>query len=155
MKNEKKILAKNRKAYHDYQIIDSYEAGMVLTGPEVKSIKQGTSSLKESYAGIKDEEAYVYNLHIAPYEKSRLDEQESRRNRKLLLHKKEILKLHDKLAEKGLTLVPLQIYIKNGKIKLEIGLAKGKTLFDKRKTIIEKTVKREIDKEVRERQKNM
>lgn len=153
MKFEKKILANNKKAFHDYHIDDKYEAGIVLTGPEVKSIKQGTASLKESYARIRDGEAFVFSMHIAPYEKSRLDEQQSRRERKLLLHKKEISKLDAKLAEKGLTLVPLQLYLKNGKIKLELGLAKGKTVHDKRKTIAEKTVKREIDKELRQRQK--
>lgn len=150
----KKIIAKNKKAYHDFEVFDTYEAGIVLTGPEVKSIREGNISLKESHAGIKDEEAFVFNMHVAQYKQARV-EHDSKRARKLLLHKGEIRRLQGKLAQKGLTLVPLQIYMVDGKIKLEIGLAKGKTLYDKRKTIAEKTAKREIERETRQRQKSL
>lgn len=142
----------NRRAYHDYHILETLEAGMVLAGSEVKSLRGGTASMSDCYVRVDDGEAWVINLHIPPYDKSR-DELESKRPRKLLLHKAEINKLIGKVKEKGLTLVPLKLYFKRGRAKLEIGLAKGKALHDKRKTIAERQSKRDIERELKEKYK--
>jgi SsrA-binding protein len=149
---DKKIIATNKKAFHDYHILEKYEAGVSLTGAEVKSIRQGQVSLRESFARISDGEAYLYSMHIAPYEKT-ADRTDTKRTRKLLLHKKEINKIAGKMSEKGYTLISTQLYFRNGKVKLELGLAKGKTLYDKRRTIAEKTANREIEKAFRFEQK--
>lgn len=148
--NEKtyiKTIAVNKKARHDYHIDDEFEAGIVLVGTEVKSIREGRVSFKDSYADIKRNEIFLRNLHISPYSFAYYDNHESLRTRKLLLHKQEIKKLIIKVREKGYTIIPLKIYFKNNKIKVKIGLAKGKKLYDKRESIKEKDVKRDLDRE--------
>ena len=122
----------NRKARFDYEILDTYEVGIVLTGTEIKSIKNGKANLKDSYAIIRNNEMFLLNMHISPYEQGNIFNHEETRTRKLLLHKKEILKIRDKITLEGITLVPLKLYIKNGRAKIELGLAKGKKNFDKR-----------------------
>jgi SsrA-binding protein len=134
-KNRKKIVAENRKARHDYFIEDEYEAGLVLLGTEVKSLRQGRVNLKDSYARIKDGEVYVYQIHIGPYPFAYYGNHDPLRPRKLLLHKREIKRLYGKVNEKGHTLVPLRIYFKDGKVKLTLALAKGKRQYDKREAI--------------------
>ncbi|MBW2011534.1 MAG: SsrA-binding protein SmpB, partial [Deltaproteobacteria bacterium] len=131
----KKIVAENRKARHDYYIEDQFEAGMVLVGTEVKSLRDGRANLKDSYAKIKNGEVFVYQMHIGPYPFAYHENHDPLRPRKLLLHKYEIKKLYSKVNEKGLSLIPLSVYFKNGKVKMIIGLAKGKRLYDKRETI--------------------
>ena len=124
----------NRKARYDYEISDTYEAGIELTGNEIKSVRKGSVNLKDSYIIIKNSEAYILNMHITNYDKAVFKEEETR-TRKLLLHKEEILKLNDKISIKGFTIVPLRLYFKNGKAKLEIGVAKGKHTYDKKESI--------------------
>ena len=135
----------NRKAKYDYEIHDTYEVGIVLTGNEIKSVRKGSVNLKDSYVIIKNSEAYILNMHITNYDKSYINEDETR-TRKLLLHKDEILKINDKISIKGFTLVPLRLYFKNGKAKLEIGVAKGKHTYDKKESIKERDIKRDTDK---------
>jgi SsrA-binding protein len=135
----------NRKAKYDYEIHDTYEVGIVLTGNEIKSVRKGSVNLKDSYVIIKNSEAYILNMHITNYDKSYINEDETR-TRKLLLHKDEILKINDKISIKGFTLVPLKLYFKNGKAKLEIGVAKGKHTYDKKESIKERDIKRDTDK---------
>ena len=142
-----KLIATNKKARHDYHIDDEYEAGIVLVGSEVKSIREGRVSFKDSYADIKNGEVFLRQLHISPYKYAYNDNHEAMRSRKLLLHNYEIRKLIGKIKEKGYTLVPLKIYFKDDKIKVLIGLAKGKKLYDKRETIKERDVKRELDRQ--------
>ncbi len=142
-----KTIAVNKKARHDYHIDDEFEAGIVLVGTEVKSIREGRVSFKDSYADIKKDEVFLRNLHISPYSFAYYDNHESLRTRKLLLHKQEINKLIVKVKERGYTIIPLKIYFKNNKIKVKIGLAKGKKLYDKRESIKEKDVKRDLDRE--------
>lgn len=151
--NSEKIIATNKKAYHDFAISEEYEAGISLLGAEVKSIRQGKVSLKESYIRIKDGEAVIDNMHIAEFKEAAGQKIDVKRGRRLLLHKREISKIAGKVSQKGLTVVPLKIYLKHGKIKIQIGLAKGKTLYDKRRTIAEKTSNREIEKAFRQSQK--
>lgn len=139
----------NRKAKFDYQIFDTYEAGIVLTGTEIKSIRQGNCNIKDSYVIIKNNEAYVINMHISPYEEGNIFNHEETRTRKLLLHKKEILKLNDKLKISGYTIVPLKIYFNKNKAKMLIGLAKGKKNYDKRESLKEKDMKREMEKQIK------
>ena len=139
----------NRKARFDYQIFDTYEAGIVLTGTEIKSIRQGNCNIKDSYVIIKNNEAYVINMHISPYEEGNIFNHEETRTRKLLLHKKEILKLNDKLKISGYTIVPLKIYFNKNKAKMLIGLAKGKKNYDKRESLKEKDMKREMEKQIK------
>ena len=134
-KEKQKLIANNKKAYHDYFIEESYEAGIALHGTEVKSMRQGKCSIKESFIRIENGEVYVYGMHVSPYEKGNIFNKDPLRVKKLLLHKYEINKLSGKVAEKGLTLVPLQVYFKEGKVKVEIGLARGKKLYDKRQDI--------------------
>ena len=135
----------NRKAKYDYEIHDTYEVGIVLTGNEIKSVRKGSVNLKDSYVIIKNSEAYILNMHITNYDKSYINEDETR-TRKLLLHKDEILKINDKVSIKGFTIVPLKLYFKNGKAKLEIGVAKGKHTYDKKESIKERDIKRDTDK---------
>ena len=140
----------NRKARYDYEISDTYEVGIVLTGNEIKSVRKGSVNLKDSYIIIKNSEAYILNMHITNYDKAVFKEEETR-TRKLLLHKDEILKINDKVSIKGFTLVPLRLYFKNGKAKLEKGVAKGKHTFDKKESIKERDIKRDTDKALKER----
>lgn len=142
-----KLLSNNKKAYYDYFIEDKWEAGIELFGTEVKSIRMGKVSIKESYIKIEKGEVFVYNMHVSPYEKGNIFNRDPIRVRKLLLHRAEINKLTGKTAEQGYTIVPLQVYIKNGLCKVEIGLAKGKKLYDKRDSIAKKDVRREHERD--------
>jgi SsrA-binding protein len=144
-----KLIASNRKAYHDYFILDKLEAGIALFGTEVKSSREGRVNLKDSYATIKGGEAFLLNCHISPYSHGNRENHEPTRTRKLLLHRKEIRKLIGKTQEKGLTLVPLRFYLKRGKIKVELGVARGKKNYDKRETERRKEVDRETRKAVK------
>ena len=144
-----KIIATNRKAYHDYFIQETYEAGISLLGTEVKSLREGRSNLKESYAIIKDSEAFLLNCHISPYSHGNIQNHEPSRTRKLLLHKKEIDRLWGNISQKGLTLIPLKIYFKRGRAKVELGLGKGKRQYEKRATIKEKEARREIERHLK------
>ena len=146
-KEELKLVANNKKAYHDYFIEDKYEAGIVLHGTEVKSLRMGKCSIKESFIRIENGEIYAYGMHISPYEKGNIFNKDPLRVKKLLLHKCEISKLAGKLAEQGYTLVPLQVYFSKGKAKMEIGLAKGKKLYDKRQDIAKKDQRRENERD--------
>lgn len=146
-KEELKLVANNKKAYHDYFIEDKYEAGIALHGTEVKSLRMGKCSIKESFIRIENGEMFVYGMHISPYEKGNIFNKDPLRVKKLLLHKYEINKLAGKLAEQGYTLVPLQVYFSNGKAKMEIGLAKGKKLYDKRQDIAKKDQRRENERD--------
>lgn len=146
-----KIIATNRKAYHDFHIDETYEAGISLLGTEVKSLREGKANLKESYAIIKDNEVFLMNCHISPYSHGNIQNHEPLRTRKLLLHRKEIHKLWVKVSQKGLTIVPLKLYFKEGKAKVEIGVARGKRQYEKRATIKEKEVKREIERHLKSR----
>ena len=142
-----KLVANNKKAYHDYFIEDKYEAGISLNGTEVKSLRMGKCSIKESFIRIENGEVFIYGMHISPYEKGNIFNKDPLRVRKLLLHKNEINKMMGKIAEKGYTLVPLQVYFKGSLAKIEIGLAKGKKLYDKRQDIAKKDQRREAEKE--------
>ncbi len=146
-KDELKLVANNKKAYHDFFIDEKYEAGIELHGTEVKSIRMGKCSIKESFIRIEKGEVFVYGMHVSPYEKGNIFNKDPLRVKKLLLHKAEINKLAGKVAEKGYTLVPLQVYLTRGKVKVEIGLARGKKLYDKRQDIAKKDMKREAEKE--------
>ncbi len=147
MKESIKLIANNKKARFDYFIEDSYEAGICLAGTEVKSLRMGRCSVKESFVRIEKGEVFIYNMHISPYEKGNIFNKDPLRVRKLMLHKYQINKLQGQLNEKGYTLVPLQVYFKNGRVKVEIGLAKGKKLYDKRQDIAKKDQRREAEKE--------
>ena len=142
-----KLIANNKKAFHDYFIDEKYEAGIVLHGTEVKSMRMGKCSIKESFVRIEKNEVWVYGMHISPYEKGNLFNRDPLRPKKLLMHKEEIRKLVGKIAEKGFTLVPLQVYFKDGRAKVELGLARGKKLYDKRQDIAKKDQRREAEKE--------
>ena len=142
-----KLVANNKKAYHDYFIDEKYEAGIELFGTEVKSIRMGKCSVKEAFVKIDRGEVYVCGMHISPYEKGNIFNKDPLRVRRLLLHKYEIMKLNGKIAEKGYTLVPLQVYFKDGKAKMEIGLCRGKKLYDKRQDIAKKDARRESERE--------
>ena len=142
-----KLIANNKKARHDYFIEDTYEAGIVLHGTEVKSLRQGHCSIKEAFVRVDNGEVIVYGMHISPYEKGNIFNKDPLRPKKLMLHKQEINKLIGKIKEKGLTLVPLQVYFKGGLVKVEIGLARGKKLYDKRDDIAKRDVKREHERE--------
>jgi len=144
-----KIIAKNRKAYHDYHIEETFEAGISLVGTEVKSLREGRANLKESYVIIKNNEAFLFGCHISPYTHGNIQNHEPLRTRKLLLHRKEIDKLWGSVSQKGLALVPLKLYFKGGKAKLEIGLAKGKKQYEKRDTIKEREANREIERHMK------
>ena len=142
-----KLVANNKKAYHDYFIEEKYEAGLVLHCTEVKSMRLGKCSIKESFVRIENNEVWVYGMHISPYEKGNIFNRDPLRPKKLLMHKAQIRKLVGQLAEKGFTLVPLQVYFKDGRAKVEIGLARGKKLYDKRQDIAKKDQRREAEKE--------
>ena len=145
-----KLVANNNKAYHDFFIDDKYETGIELFGTEVKSIRMGKCSIKESFVRIEKGEVYIYGMHINPYEKGNIFNKDPLRVRKLLLHKTEINKLAAKIAEKGYTLVPLQVYFKGSLVKVEIGLARGKKLYDKRDDIAKKDQRREVEREFKQ-----
>ncbi len=146
-KETMKLVANNKKAYHDYFVDEKIEAGLVLHGTEVKSLRMGKCSIKESFIRIENGEMFVYGMHISPYEKGNIFNKDPLRTKKLLLHKSEINKLTGKIKEKGFTIVPLQVYFKDGKAKMEIGLCHGKKLYDKRADIAKKDMKREAEKE--------
>ncbi|MCR4813344.1 MAG: SsrA-binding protein SmpB [Lachnospiraceae bacterium] len=151
MKAEKKLIANNKKVFHDYFIEETYEAGIVLHGTEVKSLRMGKCSIKESFLRIENGEMFIYGMHISPYEKGNIFNKDPLRTRKLLLHKSEIMKLVGKVKEKGFTLVPIEVYFTDGKAKIQIGLAKGKKLYDKREDIAKKDLKREAEREFKAR----
>ena len=149
-KDHIKLIAENRKARRDYFIVDEYEAGLVLKGTEVKSLRQGRANLKDSYARIKDGEVFVYQMHIAPYPFAYYDNHDPLRPRKLLLHKQEIKRLYGKVNEKGHSLVPLRLYFKGGKVKVLLALAKGKRKYDKREAIKRRDEQRDLEREIKE-----
>ena len=146
---DKKVISTNRKAFHDYLIFEKYDAGIVLTGTEIKSIRKGTFNLKDSFAKIEDGEVFLYNMHISPYEHGNRFNHEPERVRKLLLKKQEIVKMLGKIKKENYTIVPLELYLSHGFAKIEIGLAKGKKLYDKREAIAKKTQERDIARGVR------
>lgn len=150
-KEAQKLIANNKKAYHDFFIDETYECGIALHGTEVKSMRMGKCSIKEAFVRIEDGEVFVYGMHVSPYEKGNIFNKDPLRVKKLLLHKYEINKLLGKIKEKGYTLVPLQVYFKDGKVKVEIGLARGKKLYDKREAIAKKDQRREAEKEFKVR----
>ena len=153
MKDSVKLVANNKKSWHDYFIDDKIECGIELFGTEVKSIRMGHCSIKEAFVRIDKGEVYVYGMHINPYEKGNIFNKDPLRPRKLLLHRSEIDKLEGKIREKGITLVPLQVYFKGSLVKVEIGLARGKKLYDKRADIAKKDQRREVEREYKERLK--
>ena len=146
-----KPIAKNSKAFHDYFVEEKYETGVVLSGTEVKSIRQGGANLKDSWCQVKDGELWLYGVHISPYEKGNIFNKDPRRVRKLLVHRREILKLHMATQRDGLTLVPLSLYFKGPRVKVEVGLCKGKKLYDKRQAAAERDARRDIDRAMKDR----
>lgn len=146
-----KLVAKNSKAFHDYFIEERFEAGIALAGTEVKSIRQGTVNLKDSFCLIKDGQMQVLGMHISPYEKGNIFNKDPLRSRQLLMHRLEIMRLFAKVKQDGYSLIPLSVYFKDSKVKLEIGLAKGKKLYDKRETAAAKDAKREMDRTIKSR----
>ena len=146
-KTEGRLIANNKKAYHDYFILEKYEAGIVLHGTEVKSLRMGKCSVKEAFIRIENGEMFIYGTHISPYEKGNIFNKDPLRVRKLLLHKKEIDKIYGKMREKGITVVPLRVYFSDSLVKVEIGLANGKKLYDKREDIAKKDQRREAQRE--------
>ena len=146
-----KLIANNKKAYHDYFIEDTYEAGISLHGTEVKSLRMGKCSVKESFVRIENGEVFIYGMHISPYEKGNIFNKDPMRVKKLLMHRYEINKIEGKIAEKGYTLVPLIVYFKGSLVKVSIGLAKGKKLYDKRQDIAKKDMRREAEREFKVR----
>ncbi len=149
-----KVISTNRKARHDYHIEEAYEAGIVLTGTEVKSVRNARVNLKDSYAKVEGNELFLYNMHISPYEQGNRFNHDPLRIRKLLMRKIEISRLAGKIKEKGYSLIPLKVYLIRGRVKVEIGLARGKKLYDKRRDIAEKDSKREMERAFRDKQKN-
>lgn len=152
-KDNIKIIAKNKKARHDYFIEETYEAGIVLVGTEVKSIRQGKVNIKDGYARVENGEVFLYNVHISPYEQGNIFNKDPLRVRKLLLHKGEIRKLIGYVQQKGYTLIPLSFYLRDGLVKVELGIGVGKKNYDKRQDLAQKDAKRRIERELRERQK--
>ncbi|HEX9630747.1 MAG TPA: SsrA-binding protein SmpB [Pyrinomonadaceae bacterium] len=148
---EEKVLASNRAAYHNYHILDKYEAGIALTGTEVKSVLGGRVQLKEGYVGIREGEAWLFNAHISPYAHGNRENHEPLRTRKLLLHRREIERLDEAIAKQGMTLVATRIYLKNRRIKVEVAIARGKKMYDKRETELRRTVERETRAQLKER----
>jgi len=146
-----KIIAKNKRARHDYHVVDTVEAGLVLKGTEVKSVRLGKVQLIDSYARVEVGEVFIHGMHISPYEQGNRFNVEPRRRRKALLHKSEIRRLHRQVREKGMTLIPLAVYLKHGKVKLEIGVCRGKRAYDKRRTIAERDAARDAEREIRHR----
>jgi len=151
--SERRAIATNRRARFEYEILDTWEAGIALLGPEVKALRTGKANLSDSYAMVRRGEAFLVNVHISPYNKAGRDNPDPRRERKLLLHRREIASLHGAVAEKGLTLVPLKLYFKNGRAKVQIGLARGKRRYDKRETIRRREQEREMQRAVRGRRR--
>ena len=149
-----KLIAQNKKAYHEYFVEETYECGLVLKGTEVKSIRQGRVNLKESFAMIRGNEIFAEGMHISPYEQGNIFNTDPLRPKKLLMHKNEIRKLSGLVARQGYTLIPLKIYLKDGLMKLELGLCRGKHMHDKRDSAAERDAKREMDRAIRERSKN-
>ena len=152
MTEANKVLATNRKASHDYHIEETYETGVALTGTEIKSVRAGSVNLRDSYAQVKNGELWLLNVHIAPYEPASRQNVDPYRDRKLLMHRKEILRLFGRVQEKGLTLVPLRMYLKKNRAKLEIGLARGKRQYDKRQSIAARDAARQIDRTLKGQQ---
>lgn len=148
---EEKALASNRSAFHNYHISDKYEAGIALTGTEVKSVMGGRVQLKESYVAVRDGEAWLFNAHISPYSHGNRENHEPLRTRKLLLHRREIGRLEEAAVKQGMTLVATRVYLKNGRIKLEVGVARGKKMYDKRETEMRRTIDRETQAQLKER----
>ncbi len=148
---EEKVLASNRAAYHNYHILDKYEAGIALTGTEVKSVLGGRVQLKEGYVAIREGEAWLFNAHISPYAHGNRENHEPLRTRKLLLHRREIERLDEAIAKQGMTLVATRIYLKNRRIKIEVAIARGKKMYDKRETELRRTVERETRAQLKER----
>lgn len=141
-----KIVSQNKKAYHDYFILDTYEAGIELKGTEIKSVRKGSTNLKDAFIRIKNDEAYIENMHIAPYEQGNRFNHEPLRTRKLLLHRKEIKKLQKEVKENGLTIIPTKLYFNTSKVKVEVALARGKKLYDKRQDLKAKDAKRDVER---------
>lgn len=150
-KEQGKLIANNKKAYHDFFILDTYEAGIALHGTEVKSLRMGKCSIKESFIRIENGEMFIYGMHVSPYEKGNIFNKDPMRVKKLLLHKSEINKLLGKIKEKGMSIVPLKVYFKDSLVKVEIGLAKGKKLYDKREDIAKKDQRREAERDFKVR----
>ena len=148
-KGGNKIIAQNKKAYHDYFVDEKYEAGIALFGTEVKSVRGGAVNLKDAYCTVKDGELYAIGIHISPYEKGNIFNKDPRRPRRLLLHKKEIMKLQGLVTQKGFTLVPLSLYFSGKNVKVEVGLCRGKKLYDKRDSAAEKQASREMDRRLK------
>ncbi|MFO7974316.1 MAG: SsrA-binding protein SmpB [Candidatus Hydrogenedentota bacterium] len=145
-----KTIVKNRRARHEYHILERYEAGIVLQGTEVKSMRAGHINLKDSYAEVKDGEMFLVGVHIAPYEQGNVYNHDPERPRKLLMHKREILRIGQTIAQKGYTLVPLRVYFKNGRAKVEVGLCRGKQTIDKRRTLRQREQEREVDRALKD-----
>jgi SsrA-binding protein len=152
MAKEEKALVTNRSAFHEYHISDKYEAGMALKGTEVKSVMEGRVQLKDAYVAVRDGEAWLFNAHISPYSHGNRENHEPLRTRKLLLHRREIDKLEEAAATQGMTLQPTRIYLRNGRIKIEVGVARGKKLYDKRETEMRRTIERETRQQLKERE---
>ena len=151
MSPRRKLIAENRKARHDFHILEKVEAGVALTGTEVKSLRDGGGNLRDSFAALRDGELYLMGANIAPYRQGNIANHDPLRERKLLLHRREIRDLGDKVAQKGMTLVPLALYFRDGRVKVELGLARGKERGDKRQALAERDAKRQIDRELKER----
>lgn len=152
MKESTKTIAQNKKAHHDYFVLENYEAGIELCGTEVKSLRAGRVNLKDSWCNIVDGEIFVNGMHISPYDHGNVFNKDPMRVRRLLMHKKEILKLFGTLQQQGLSLIPISLYFKGSKVKMQVGLCKGKKLYDKRATMAERDAKRNIDRALKERQ---
>lgn len=150
-KNGVKVIARNRKAHHDYHIVETFEAGIVLTGTEIKSIRQGRVNIQDSYARIEDGELFIMGMHISPFEHGNRHNVDPTRTRKLLMHAEEIQQLLGKTKTKGLTLIPLDVHLKNGFAKIQLALARGKKLYDKRETVAKRDAEREIQRRLKER----
>ena len=150
-KETEQVIARNKKAYHDYFVLETYEAGIALFGTEIKSIRNGRVNLKDSFCSVDNGEMFAIGMHISPYEQGNIFNRDAMRKKKLLLHKKEIMKLFGQSQQQGLSIVPLQLYIKNGRAKLEIGLCKGKKLHDKREVAAKRDAERTIDRALKER----
>jgi SsrA-binding protein len=150
--SSKKIIAQNRKARHDYEILETYEAGIALRGTEVKSLRAGRANLKDSYAAVREGEIWLYGVHISPYSHGNINNHDPERDRKLLMHRREIRRLIGKTKETGLTVVPLQLYFNHGKVKVELALAKGRKQYDKREAIAKRDAEREMKRAFRAKQ---
>lgn len=153
MRSGSKVIANNKKAYHDYYVEQKYEAGVELKGSEVKSIRLGRINLKDSWCSVVNGEMLMHNVHISPYDKGSFFNEDPDRDRKLLMHKREILKLFGQLQQQGLSLIPLSAYLKSGRVKIELGLCKGKKLYDKRESIARKTAEKNIQRAIKEASK--